>query len=72
MIPCKHCRQPISEHETGALHLAGGYRGKQRCDPADSGLPYGYNAAAPDADCEKPCLGAPITPSIPYPIRIAA
>ncbi len=52
---CKHCGRPIE----GTLHLEGAYRGKQRCDPADSALPYGYNADPDGAPCQYPCLGAP-------------
>ena len=46
-MKCKHCgRLLIAPHYQ--THAEGNYRGKMRCDPEDSGLPYGYNAA-PDA-----------------------
>ena len=67
---CKHCSRPITDAPVGPTHLEGDYRGKQRCDPADSGLPYGYNAGRADTECTKPCLCVPITPSIPA--RLAA
>ena len=54
---CKHCGQPISD-DRWPVHEAGNYRGKSRCDPDDSDLPYGFNAGRYYEDCESPCLGA--------------
>lgn len=56
-ILCKHCGQPISD-DPYPVHLRGLYRGKSRCDPEDSGLPYGYNADPEGATCSSLCLGA--------------
>lgn len=52
---CKHCNRQISL----GVHIEGMNRGKQRCDPQDSGLIYGYNAEAIGDDCKNPCVGAP-------------
>jgi hypothetical protein len=54
---CKHCGQPIGDGQY-PVHRAGHYRGKQRCDPDDSGLPYGYNADPVGAPCNAICLGS--------------
>lgn len=51
---CKHCNRPMA----GKLHTAGNYCGKMRCDPADSGRPYGYNAEPLGQPCGALCLGA--------------
>lgn len=56
-MTCKHCGQPISDDQW-PVHLAGDYRGKSRCCPGDSGLPYGYNAGREGEPCESPCIGA--------------
>ncbi len=60
MTTCKHCRREIS---AGAwpVHVSGGHRGKHRCDPGDSGLMYGYEAAPEGVECAYPCLGAEVT-----------
>ena len=58
MIECKHCRRPISDHLISPLHLEGKQRGLQRCDPAETELPYGYNAGPAGTECVAPCLGA--------------
>lgn len=55
-VVCKHCGRPIN----GTVHTEGGQAGLQRCDPADSGLPYGYNAAPVGEPCRSPCIGATI------------
>ncbi|UGL61959.1 hypothetical protein SEA_EASTWEST_76 [Arthrobacter phage EastWest] len=56
---CKHCGQSISTVSgVDWIHTAGGYRGKSRCDPADSGLRYGYNAGPAEQDCSAICLGS--------------
>lgn len=56
---CKHCGKPIvSDDGSYWCHSTfGGYAGKQRCDPAHSGLPYGYNAEPGNAACTRICLG---------------
>ena len=56
-MKCKHCGREISDHDW-PIHLDGEYRGKHRCNPGDSGLMYGYEAAPEGAECEYPCLGA--------------
>lgn len=43
---CIHCKRPLRGPD--GPHAAGWYRGKQRCDPGDSGLQYGYNGHADD------------------------
>lgn len=50
---CKHCNRPM----LGRLHTAGDYCGKMRCDPDDSGRPYGYNAEPLGQPCGALCLG---------------
>lgn len=52
-LGCVHCGRRF----TGWLHDEGAHRGKQRCDPADTGLPYGLNAHAPGTPCQYPCAG---------------
>lgn len=56
---CLHCRRPMdSEDGRYWIHAEGVYRGKARCDPDDSGLPYGYNAHPDIASGERVgCLG---------------
>lgn len=55
---CKHCGREIkSEDGRWYVHSDGGYRGKSRCNPEDSGLPYGYNAAPQGTACTSPCIG---------------
>lgn len=39
--------------------LDNGHTGKSRCDPDESGLPYGYNAAPASEPCSPPCIGTP-------------
>jgi len=53
-VACKHCGRPIANFQ----HLEGRQRGLMRCDSLDSGLPYGYNAEAPDEPCTIACLGS--------------
>lgn len=50
---CIHCGQAAK----GYVHLEGGSRGLQRCNPGDSGLPYGYNAHRLGTVCKNPCKG---------------
>ena len=54
---CKHCGREISD-TPWPVHLTGHYRGKHRCDPDDSGLMYGYEAAPEGTECTPPCVGA--------------
>lgn len=54
---CKHCGRRITD-TVPASHVDGNYSGKQRCDPADSGRMYGFNAEPVGAPCVRPCLGA--------------
>jgi hypothetical protein len=56
-IPCKHCGQAITSNEY-PVHATGNYAGKQRCDPDDSGLMYGYNADPEGAPCNAICNGS--------------
>ena len=44
--PCFFCKRKIT---TGnyPVHTEGQYRGKHRCDPRDSGAPYGHEATHP-------------------------
>ena len=51
---CVHCGRRF----TGSAHDEGDHRGKQRCDPDDTGQPYGLNAHAPGTPCQSPCAGA--------------
>lgn len=39
--------------------LDNGHAGKSRCDPDESGLLYGYNAAPASEPCSPPCIGTP-------------
>lgn len=55
---CRHCQRPLLAPEY-TLHAEGRYRGKHRCDPEDSRLPYGYNAHPPGQPCDPTCLGYP-------------
>lgn len=54
---CKHCYRAISA-DVYPVHLEGEYRGKSRCDPVDSDLPYGYNADRIGSACNDLCLGS--------------
>jgi hypothetical protein len=54
---CKHCGMRISS-DTYPVHREGGSRGKQRCDPKDSGLRYGFNADPIGAECNAICVGS--------------
>lgn len=54
---CVHCGRAAER----TVHIEGDYRGKQRCDPEDSRLPYGYNAHPADVSCDTPltsCVGS--------------
>lgn len=57
---CKHCGRAIGAlvETAGYVHLDGGQRGLHRCNPNDTGLPYGYDADPVDAPCTLGCLGA--------------
>lgn len=54
---CKHCGRELTSGEH-PVHAEGDYRGKNRCCPGDSGLPYGYEAVPEGTECSYPCLGA--------------
>lgn len=54
---CKHCNRQIEYKNGGFLHAEGLNRNKQRCDPHDSQLVYGYNADPVGAECSEICLG---------------
>lgn len=59
MKVCKHCGETIqSPNGLSFIHASGGYKGKHRCDPFDSGAPYGYNAEPDGEECSTHCLGA--------------
>lgn len=49
-MTCKHCGEAFK----GELHTR---TGVGRCDPQQSGLPYGYNAEAIGTACAVPCIG---------------
>ena len=57
--PCKHCGRAIAPGGNRYhVHLLdSGYNGKSRCDPDESGLMYGYNAAPIGETCSSPCIG---------------
>lgn len=55
-VGCKHCGRPIAG-EGGHIHTAGANRGLHRCDPNDSGLPYGLCAEAVGDACGPICTG---------------
>ncbi len=60
-VKCKHCGRQIAagNERLGWVHaLDSGYTGKSRCDPDESGLPYGYNAEPVGNPCQRPCLGS--------------
>ena len=57
ILICKHCNRQIERVQTSYLHVEGLNRGKQRCDPNDSQLVYGYNADPVGAECSDICLG---------------
>lgn len=58
---CKHCEQAIiSDNGACWAHTTpSGHVGKMRCNPSDSGLPYGYNAETHGQECGTLCLGSP-------------
>lgn len=58
---CKHCGQNIVSNDGAnwSHTTRSGHIGKQRCDPEQSGLPYGYNADPVGTDCTPICLGSP-------------
>lgn len=56
--PCKHCGRAIKTGDGYHTHLLdSGHTGKSRCDPDESGLMYGYNAAPVGEPCSSPCIG---------------
>lgn len=58
--PCKHCGRTIHDGNPtrGYVHRGnGGHTSKSRCDPDESGLPYGYNAEPIGQPCGNPCIG---------------
>lgn len=62
---CRHCGQAITQGRY-PLHVNDREQpGKQRCDPAKSGLPYGYIAHHGPADrCPSWCLGSAMSESV--------
>ncbi len=61
MSECKHCGRTIhtGSPDRGYVHRGDwGGASKSRCDPDESGLPYGYNAAPVGEPCQWPCIGA--------------
>lgn len=57
-LACKHCGRAISDGDEtrGWVHqFDGAVLG--RCNPTESGLPYGYNAEPVGQPCIYPCLG---------------
>lgn len=50
---CKHCNMPTKNN--GQTHV---HTNLMRCDPAESGLPYGYSADLPDQPCNITCAGS--------------
>lgn len=55
---CKHCGRRVEVTGEYGRHTDGDNRGKGRCDPEDSGLPYGYNAETKDMECSPICRGS--------------
>ena len=55
-MKCKHCGKLLTEPHY-QTHAEGNYRGKMRCDPEDSCLPYGYTAAPDGVPCDLICIG---------------
>ena len=53
-MKCKHCGRLIE----GGHHIEGQQRLLMRCWPADSNLPYGYNAEPEGEPCTEICLGS--------------
>ena len=59
--PCKHCGRAIADGDSrrGWIHRDDrGYNSLGRCNPDESGLPYGYNAEPEGVPCGSPCLGS--------------
>lgn len=56
-MTCKHCGKELTSPHY-QTHAEGNHRGKMRCDPDDSGLPYGYDAAPEGVPCDQICLGS--------------
>lgn len=58
MTKCKHCNLEITTTDGKHWrHVEGNHKGKIRCDPAASGLMYGYDAAPKEQPCSFACLG---------------
>lgn len=58
--PCKHCGRTVLGIAGAGYYthqLDSGHSGKSRCDPDESGLSYGYNAAPRGEPCSEPCMG---------------
>lgn len=58
---CKHCGRAIADGDerrgwVHALDHPGSVLG--RCNPDESGLPYGYDAEPEGQPCRNPCLGS--------------
>jgi hypothetical protein len=53
---CLHCGKPIWKPDSSefAIHTKGGHTGKMRCDPKDSGQPYGLEATFLDVGVDTP------------------
>ena len=58
---CKHCGgvigSSVPDGRNGWVHVARPHGGLGRCDPEESGMPYGYNAEPENTACSNPCLG---------------
>lgn len=57
---CKHCGRAIADGDErrGWVHDHGNGSVLGRCNPEESGLPYGYNAEPVGQPCQNPCLGS--------------
>jgi hypothetical protein len=57
-MTCIHCGRGIRGAEY-PVHTSGGFEHKSRCDPADTGHPYGLAAHRPGTPCHELCAGMP-------------
>lgn len=57
---CKHCGRAIAggDRKRGWVHDLGKGSVLGRCNPDESGLPYGYNAEPVGEPCMYPCAGS--------------
>lgn len=53
---CRHCHLPVEGSQGAGYYHP--HTNMGRCDPAESGLPYGRNAQPEGTDCEPPCIDA--------------